>query len=99
MPRLLFRKTFPVHSIERQGKPGSLKSGFLVSMDAAPKECESVNAQTKDQSRQPISNACPGEGSRHTGTLRQRANWTHQERGGSATRSHRFGDLPNVGVS
>src|ERR1700738_991013 len=46
--RLLFRKTFPVHSIECQGKPSSLKSGSLVAMDAVPKECKRVNAQTKN---------------------------------------------------
>ena len=98
MPRLLSGKRF-LYTLECQGKPNSLKSGFLVQGTAVPKECKSVNAQTKNQSRQPISNACPGEGSRHTGTLRQRANWTHQERCGSAAQSHRFGDLSNVGVS
>lgn len=58
------------------GQATSLKSG---SLDTGPKECESINAQTKNQSREPLSNACPGEGSRHTGTLRQRARRTHQE--------------------
>jgi cytosine/adenosine deaminase-related metal-dependent hydrolase len=47
-PTLLFRKTFAVHSIECQGKPSSLKSGSLVSMDTVSREWESVDAQTKN---------------------------------------------------
>ena len=76
-----------------------LKPGSPGSINDVSKESESVNAQTKNQSREPISNACPGERPRHTGTLCPRASWTHQKRCVSAARSHGFGDLSHVGVS